>query len=119
MKRIRCCEAFWDSSKLENCPRCNERLSPAGSGATTGCADAQRGQPVGAEERSREDGGVATGAAHQHEWHVITIVPNAFEDVCVTCGLKRLVRGRRNDLAHSRSGRQENNNEETDHGTTK
>lgn len=29
MKRVICCEAYWDSSKLETCPRCSKRLAPA------------------------------------------------------------------------------------------
>lgn len=37
MKRIKCCEAYWDSQKLENCPRCRKRLEPPKGSIPASC----------------------------------------------------------------------------------
>jgi len=61
MRRIKCCEAYWDSKRLENCPLCNKRLSPIGSGAMTCSADREAGkgqvsvEDEGAKRLIRED----------------------------------------------------------------
>lgn len=51
---------------------------------------------AGREAGGRQVAGEAAPslAGHEHEWHVLTFLPGAFEDVCVTCGKRRIVRER-------------------------
>ena len=39
-----------------------------------------------------------SGTDHTHEWHVVTRLPNGWQDVCVTCGAHQIVHLNTSDL---------------------